>query len=183
MCDLWCASTSLERESASEVCACDQQIKQIAHKQIDDQSLAQDLMELAAARIINLLIKLLSAIYSFFAQCIEASELFQLPTFLFIGGNKSGPKQFPARISLWCRGLCADGNFPSLSGVYFCLPEREGECVYTFIYGAKKRSPACVRADITFATVSCNRRNFYYSQTHSSFLGARHNSMSARVYR
>jgi hypothetical protein len=52
----------------------DQQIKQIAHKQIDDQSLVQDLMELAAVRIINLLIKLLSASYSFFLLCVSRDE-------------------------------------------------------------------------------------------------------------
>jgi hypothetical protein len=53
----------------------DQQIKQIAHKQIDDQSLAQDLMELAAVRIINLqLIKLLSASYSFFLLSVSKAK-------------------------------------------------------------------------------------------------------------
>lgn len=62
MCDLWCASYHISRaRECIRGMRRDQQIKQIAHKQIDDQSLAQDLMELAAARIINLLIKLLSA--------------------------------------------------------------------------------------------------------------------------
>lgn len=153
MCNLWCASYHISRaRECIRGMRRDQQIKQIAHKQIDDQSLAQDLMELAAARIINLLIKLLSAcVYIVLGWHIEAGELFQLPTFLFIGGNKAGRnnalREISPRLSLLQRGLCADGNFPSFSlrGVIFvCLSEKESVCVHFYLWSEEKVS--CVRA-------------------------------------
>jgi len=130
----------------------DQQIKQIAHKQIDDQSLAQDLMELAAVRIINLLIKLLSASYSFFAQRIESRvNYFNCQHFHLSVAIKAGSetKNF-AYIFGAERGLCADGNFPSLARefVFVWLSEKESVCVHFYLWSEEKVSCvlACLRA-------------------------------------